>query len=128
MAEGEFCSTYPFDDSDVYKIIEGASYSLQTFPDPELEAELDTLIEKIGAAQEDDGYLYTYRTIMGDDSHSWVGKRWEKTHLLSHELYNLGHMYEAAVAHYRATGGRNFLNIALKSADLVNDEFGWGKN
>ena len=127
MAEGEFCSTYPFDDSDVYKIIEGASYSLQTFPDPELEAKLDTLIKKIGAAQENDGYLYTYRTIMGDDSHPWIGKRWEKTHLLSHELYNLGHMYEAAVAHYRATGKRNFLDIALKSADLVNDEMGWGK-
>jgi len=127
MAEGEFCSTYPFDDSDVFKIIEGASYSLQTFPDPGLEAKLDTLIAKIGAAQEEDGYLYTYRTIMGDDSHPWVGKRWEKTHLLSHELYNLGHMYEAAVAHYQATGKKNFLDIALKSADLVNEEIGWGK-
>lgn len=127
MAEGEFCSTYPFDDSDVFKIIEGASYSLQTFPDPGLEAKLDSLIEIIGAAQEDDGYLYTYRTIMGDDSHPWVGKRWEKTHLLSHELYNLGHMYEAAVAHYQATGKRNFLDIALKSADLVDKEMGWGK-
>lgn len=127
MTEGEFCSTYPFDDSDVFKIIEGASYSLQTYPDPVLEAKLDTLIEKIGAAQEEDGYLYTYRTIMGDDSHPWVGKRWEKTHLLSHELYNLGHMYEAAAAHYRATGKRNFLDIAIKSADLVNEEMGWGK-
>ncbi|MBS0012215.1 MAG: glycoside hydrolase family 127 protein, partial [Bacteroidales bacterium] len=127
MADGEFCSSYPFDDSDVFKIIEGASYSLQTFPDPELEAELDSLIAKIGAAQEEDGYLFTYRTIMGDDSHPWVGKRWEKTHLLSHELYNLGHMYEAAVAHFRATGKRNFLDIALKSADLVDEEIGWGK-
>ncbi|HDZ41515.1 MAG TPA: glycoside hydrolase family 127 protein [Bacteroidetes bacterium] len=127
MAEGEFCSSYPFDDSDVFKIIEGASYSLQTFPDPGLEAKLDSLIEKIGAAQEEDGYLYTYRTIMGDDSHPWIGKRWEKTHLLSHELYNLGHMYEAAVAHFQATGKRNFLDIAIKSADLVNEEIGWGK-
>lgn len=127
MAEGEFCSTYPFDDSDVFKIIEGASYSLQTFPDPALEKRLDSLIAKIGAAQEEDGYLYTYRTIMGDNSHPWIGERWEKTHLLSHELYNLGHMYEAAVAHYQATGKRNFLDIALKSADLVNDEMGWGK-
>jgi len=126
-SEGEFCSTYPFDDSDVFKIIEGASYSLQTFPDPGLEASLDTLISKIAAAQEEDGYLYTYRTIMGDDSHPWVGKRWEKTHLLSHELYNLGHMYEAAVAHYQATGKRSFLDVALKSADLVNEEMGWGK-
>lgn len=125
--EGEFCSIYPFDDSDVFKIIEGASYSLQTFPDPELEAIIDTLIFYIAAAQEEDGYLYTYRTIMGDDSHPWIGKRWEKTHILSHELYNLGHMYEAAVAHFQATGKRTFLDIAVKSADLVDRDFGWGK-
>ncbi|UCG28131.1 MAG: glycoside hydrolase family 127 protein, partial [Bacteroidales bacterium] len=125
--EGEFCSIYPFDDSDVFKIIEGASYSLQTFPDPELEAVIDSLIYYIGHAQEDDGYLYTIRTIMGDDSHPWIGKRWEKTHILSHELYNLGHMYEAAVAHYQATGKRTFLDIAIKSADLVDRDFGWGK-
>jgi len=128
LEEGEFCSIYPFDDSDVFKIIEGASYSLQTLPDPKLEAYLDTLIYYIGLAQEEDGYLFTIRTIMGDDSHPWIGsKRWEKTHILSHELYNLGHMYEAAVAHYQATGKRNFLDIALKSADLVDREFGWDK-
>jgi uncharacterized protein len=126
LEEGEFQSKYPFDDSDVFKIMEGASYSLQTTPDPELEAYLDSLIRYIGRAQEEDGYLYTYRTIMGDDSHEWIGsKRWEKTHLLSHELYNLGHMYEAAVAHYQATGKRDFLDIALKSADLVDRDFGW---
>jgi len=128
LEEGKFCSVYPFDDSDVFKIIEGASYSLQTTPDPVLEAYLDSLIYYIGLAQEEDGYLYTYRTIMGDDSHSWIGsKRWEKTHILSHELYNLGHMYEAAVAFYQATGKRNFLEIAIKSADLVANDFGWGK-
>lgn len=128
MAEGEFASEYPFDDSDVFKIIEGASYSLLTYPDPELDALLDTLIMKIGAAQEEDGYLYTYRTIMGDNSHPWIGtKRWELTHILSHELYNLGHMYEAAVAHYQATGKMTFLNIAIKSANLVDRDFGWGK-
>ena len=126
--EGEFCSNYPFDDSDVFKIIEGASYSLQTFPDPELEAYLDTLIFYIGEAQEEDGYLYTYRTIMGGNSHPWVGpERWDYVRQLSHELYNLGHMYEAAVAHYQATGKRNFLDIAIKSADLVYHDFGWGK-
>ena len=124
---GRFQTIFPFDDSDVFKIIEGASYSLQTFPDPELEAILDTLIFYIGKAQEEDGYLYTYRTIMGDDSHPWIGKRWEKTHILSHELYNLGHMYEAAVAHFQATGKRTFLDIAIKSADLVDRDFGWGK-
>jgi len=128
LEEGEFCSIYPFDDSDVFKIIEGASYSLQTTPDPELEAYLDTLIYYIGLAQEDDGYIFTIRTIMGDNSHPWIGsERWEKTHILSHELYNLGHMYEAAVAYYRATGKRNFLDIAIKSADLVDREFGRGK-
>ncbi|KPK81721.1 MAG: six-hairpin glycosidase [Bacteroides sp. SM23_62_1] len=128
LEEGEFCSIFPFDDSDVFKIIEGASYSLQTNPDPGLEAYLDTLIYYIGLAQEEDGYIFTIRTIMGDDSHPWIGsKRWEKTHILSHELYNLGHMYEAAVAHYQATGKRNFLDIAIKSADLVDSEFGWGK-
>ena len=60
---GKFQTIYPFDDSDVFKIIEGASYSLQTFPDPKLDAYLDTLIHKIGLAQEPDGYLYTNRTI-----------------------------------------------------------------
>lgn len=128
LTEGSFNSLYPFDDSDVYKIIEGASYSLQTFPDPVLESLLDTLIMKIGRAQEEDGYLYTYRTIMGDNSHPWIGsKRWEKTHLLSHELYNLGHLYEAAVAHFQATGKSELLDIALLSADLVDRDFGWGR-
>jgi DUF1680 family protein len=132
LAHGSFCSIYPFDDSDVYKIIEGASYALQTTPDPTLEAYLDTLIYKIGLAQEDDGYIYTNRTIAemhgGAGLHEWASKkRWENDHILSHELYNLGHMYEAAVAHYQATGKRTFLDIALKSAELVNHDLGWGK-
>ncbi|UCH14191.1 MAG: glycoside hydrolase family 127 protein [Bacteroidales bacterium] len=128
LQEGNFCSEYPFDDTDIYKIIEAASYSLQTFPDPGLEAILDSLIYKINLAQEEDGYLFTIRTIMGDDSHDWIGsKRWEKVNELSHELYNLGHMFEAAVAHYQSTGKRNFLDIAIKSADLIENVFGWGK-
>ena len=126
---GKFQTIYPFDDSDVYKIIEGASYSLQTFPDPKLDAYLDTIISKIGLAQEPDGYLYTNRTIAekhgGKGLHEWAGKnRWEMDSVLSHELYNLGHLYEAAVAHYQATGKRTLLDIALKSADLVNKDFG----
>lgn len=129
LAQGEFCSVYPFDDTDIYKIIEAASYSLQSNPDPELEEILDTLIYKIGLAQEDDGYLYTIRTIMGDNSHEWIGsKRWEKVNDLSHELYNLGHMFEGAAAHYQATGKRNFLDIAIKSANLIDSVFGWGEN
>ena len=125
--EGQFCTEYPFDDSDIYKIVEAASYSLQTFPDPKLEAQVDSLIELIGLAQEPDGYLYTTRTI-GKNVHPWAGtERWELVHELSHELYNLGHLYEAAVAHYRATGKRSLLDIAIKSADLVYDTFGTGK-
>jgi DUF1680 family protein len=129
---GKFQTIYPFDDSDVYKIIEGASYSLQTFHDPKLEAYLDTLISKIGAAQEPDGYLYTNRTIAekhgGKGLHEWASKnRWEQDSVLSHELYNLGHLYEAAVAHYQATGKRTLLDIALKSADLVNKDFGYDR-
>jgi DUF1680 family protein len=130
---GKFQTIYPFDDSDVYKIIEGASYSLQTYPDPKLDAYLDTLIYKIGKAQEPDGYLYTNRTIAemhgGKGLHEWASKnRWELDSILSHELYNLGHLYEAAVAHYQATGKRSLLDIALKSADLVNKDFGWDRS
>ena len=129
---GKFQTIYPFDDSDVYKIIEGASYSLQTYPDPKLEAYLDTLIYKIGMAQEDDGYLYTNRTIAemhgGKGLHEWAARnRWELDTVLSHELYNLGHLYEAAAAHYQATGKRNLLDIALKSANLVDKDFGWDR-
>ncbi len=129
---GRFLTIYPFDDTDVYKIIEGAAYSLQTNPDPKLDAYLDTLIYKIGMAQEDDGYLYTNRTIAemhgGKGLHEWASpNRWELDSILSHELFNLGHLYEAAVAHYQATGKRTLLDIALKSADLVDKDFGWDR-
>lgn len=129
---GKFQTIYPFDDSDVYKIIEGASYSLQSYPDPKLDVYLDSLIFRIGKAQEPDGYLYTNRTIAekhgGAGLHDWASKkRWEQDSVLSHELYNLGHLYEAAVAHYQATGKRSLLDIALKSADLVNKDFGYDR-
>jgi len=128
LMKGTFCSLYPFDDSDIYKIIEGAAYSLQMFPDPKMEATIDSLIDLIALAQEDDGYLYTNRTIMGENAHEWAGKkRWEKEDNLSHELYNLGHFYEAATAYFQATGKRKILDIAIKSADLVDHDFGWGK-
>ena len=105
LMEGEFCSPFPFDDTDIYKIIEGAAYSLQMFPDAKMEQTIDSLIYLIGIAQEEDGYLYTNRTIMGENGHDWAGKeRWEKVDDLSHELYNLGHFYEAATAYYQATG------------------------
>lgn len=129
---GTFRTIYPFDDSDVFKIIEGAAFSLQSFRDEKLSAYLDTLIWKIGLAQEDDGYLYTNRTIAemhgGKGLHEWASpKRWELDSVLSHELYNIGHLYEAAVAHYQATGKRSLLDIALKSADLVNRDFGYDR-
>ncbi len=128
LVEGSFCSIYPFDDSDVFKIMEGASYSLMIKPDPVLEAYLDTLIRKIALAQEPDGYLYTNRTILGDSAHEWAGtERWQHVNEHSHELYNVGHMYEAAVAHYMATGKTTFLDIAIRNADLVYHDFGWGK-
>lgn len=126
LKEGKFKTEYPFDDTDIYKIIEGASFSLQTYPDKHLEAQLDTLIYYIGKAQEPDGYLYTNRTIAKDTSelHAWAGKhRWEKDPDLSHELYNCGHLYEAAVAHFLATGKRSLLDIAIKNANLVYHDF-----
>src|SRR3989449_9474 len=119
---------YPFDDTDVYKVIEGAAYALNVQPDPELEAYVDGLIAKIGAAQEADGYLYTTRTIDPEHPHVWAGKkRWELEKVDSHELYDLGHLYEAAVAYYQATGKRSLLDIAVKTADLLDQTFGPGK-
>ena len=129
LLEGEYEGKMPFDDTDVYKIIEGASYSLAVHPDSELEQYLDSIIDKIAAAQEDDGYLCTWKTINPDTTPAWwvePGPRWHNLGA-SHELYNSGHMYEAAVAHYLATGKRNFLNIALKNADLIVETFGPGK-
>lgn len=118
----------PFDDSDVYKIIEGASNSLINAPDPGLDKELDEMISTIRVGQEADGYLTTWRTISpANPPASWVpvttGKRWDGLRL-SHELYNVGHLYHAAAAHFRATEKRNLLDIALKNADLVSDTFG----
>ncbi|MBN1821591.1 MAG: glycoside hydrolase family 127 protein [Prolixibacteraceae bacterium] len=114
-----------YNDSDVYKIMEGAAYSLQQNYDPELDKYLDDLISKIAAAQEDDGYLYTIRTIKPDSLTEYEGfERWEKVRMHSHELYNVGHMYEAAVAHYQATGKTTFLNIALKNAELIASVYG----
>lgn len=126
--DGDKLSEFPFDDTDVYKAIEGASYSMQNKKNPKLDRYLDTLINIIGAAQEPDGYLYTFRTVNAKKPHEWIGsKRWEKEEDLSHELYNAGHLYEAAVAHFQATGKRTLLNIAIKNADLLVNTFGPGK-
>ncbi|NQU85938.1 MAG: glycoside hydrolase family 127 protein [Mariniphaga sp.] len=128
--EGEVKGEMPFDDTDVYKIIEGASYSMTTIPDPKLDAYVDSLIEIIAVGQEEDGYLTTYKTIDPTNAPAnWcpAGDRWEDL-VCSHELYNSGHMFEAAAAHYLATGKRDFLDIALKNADLLVSVFGPGKN
>ena len=119
---------FSFDDTDVYKTIEGASYVLQTFPDAKLKAYIDSVLDVVGAAQEPDGYLYTARTINPEHPHQWSGKkRWEVEDFLSHELYNLGHMVDAACAHYQATGSDKFLNIAKRYADCVIKEVGPGE-
>jgi DUF1680 family protein len=114
-----------FDDTDVYKTIEGASYSMQTYPDKKLSKYIDSVLVIVATAQEPDGYLNTSRTMNPAHPHEWMGsKRWEKVEDLSHEFYNLGHMIEGAVAHYQATGKRNFLDIAIKYADCVDREIG----
>ncbi|WP_235855366.1 glycoside hydrolase family 127 protein [Flagellimonas pelagia] len=128
---GEVKGVMPFDDTDVYKIIEGASNSLISAPNPELEKLIDSLVSIIKVGQEPDGYLTTWRTINpAKPPAKWVevkeGKRWESL-FMSHELYNAGHLYEAAVVHFKATGKRNFLDIAIKNADLMVKTFGDGE-
>jgi len=116
-----------YDDSDVFKVIEGASYSLQQFYDPKLDAYLDSLIILISGAQEEDGYLYTSRTIDPQNPVPRSGdQRWSLVSL-SHELYNAGHLYEAAVAHYMTTKKKSLLDIAIKNANLICNLFGPGK-
>ncbi len=120
---------FSFDDTDVYKTIEGASYLLQTYPDEKLVNYIDSVLDIVAAAQEPDGYLYTPRTMNPKHPHAWSGdKRWVKEEDLSHELYNLGHMVEGAVAHYQATGSTRFLDIAKRYADCVVREVGPGKD
>ena len=118
---------FSFDDTDVYKTIEGASYSLQTYPDKKLEEYIDSVLVIVAAAQEPDGYLYTARTMTPKHPHDWSGpERWSEVENLSHEFYNLGHMVEGAVAYYQATGKRNFLDIAIRYADCVCKNIGEG--
>jgi len=126
--KGKFCTHYPFDDTDIYKTIEGASFSLATHPDAKLQAYLDSLINIIAKAQEADGYLYTARTIDPDNVGNWVGKvRWEKERELSHELYNAGHLYEAAAAHYLATKKNKFIKHCIKECRFGLQCFWTGK-
>ena len=115
-----------YNDSDVYKVIEGAAYSLSLERDPELEKHLDRWIEAIAAAQEPDGYLYAARSVDPGNPPQGAGpERWSLLES-SHELYNAGHLYEAAVAYFQATGKRSLLEVALKNADLLCSVFGPG--
>ena len=121
----------PFDDSDVFKVIEGAAYTLSTHPDPELEKYVDGVNEAIAGAQEPDGYLYTARTLgftyKGKDGKVGFGRmgatRWSYL-AHSHEFYNVGHLYEAAVAYWETTGKRTLLDAAIRSANLIDRTFG----
>ena len=131
LKEGKFQGDAGFNDSDVFKVIEGAAYALSLQPNPQLDAYLDRLIGYIAAAQEEDGYLYTAWTTRARESNPsiyccYIEKRWDNLRS-SHELYNVGHMYEAAAAHYQATGKRTFLDVALKNADLLCETFGFDK-
>jgi len=120
LEQGDFRGIY-FDDSDVYKVIEGAAYSLASRPDPELDKYLDGVIAKIAAAQQKDGYLYSFYTVKKQ-----LDKRWTDTKAM-HEMYCAGHLMEAAVAHFRATGKRNLLDVAVRLADHIDSVFGPGK-
>ena len=118
LLEGEHQGIY-FDDSDVYKAMEGIAYSLVNNPNPEYEALMDEWISYIERAQQPDGYINTFYTIMFPD------KRWSD--MEKHEMYCGGHMIEAAVAYYQATGKKTFLNVAIKFADHLYTIFGPGK-
>jgi hypothetical protein len=124
---GNYAGVWPFDDTDVYKLIEAAGFSLGLRPDSELERTLDDVIGLIAAAQEPDGYLFTWRTIDPVGVREWGGpERWSNI-ARSHEHYNAGHLFEAAVAYFQSTGKRTLLDAALKYADLLDHDFGPGK-
>lgn len=133
LMEGRWEGQFGFNDTDPYKIIEGTSYGLMVKADPKMDAYLDQLIHYIAAAQEPDGYLYTAWTAGAREGGQrkitccYDKQRWDNLPA-SHELYNAGHMYEAAVAHYLATGKRSFLEIAIKNANLICDVFGPDKH
>lgn len=123
-----YCTDYPFDDTDLYKVIQGISYLLEIHPDPALKERMDSLINLIAEAQMPDGYLYTAREVNPLHPLDWSGlERWVNVEKLSHELYCSGHLFQAAAANYVATGDKKLLNVAIKNANLLCRTFGWGK-
>ena len=113
LKEGKHEGIY-FNDSDVYKVMEGAAYSLQIDPDPGMREYLDNLIMVMAKAQWEDGYLFTFYSVPNRQPE----KLWTNVPSI-HEQYCVGHMYEGAAAHYEATGNKLFLDIATKNADLM---------
>lgn len=109
-----------FNDSDVHKLVEAASYTLHTHPNPTWEAELDEVIDTIARSQQPDGYLNSYFTLVEPE------KKWQNLGMM-HELYCAGHLFEAGVAHYQATGKQKLLDVACRFADLIDNTFGEGK-
>ncbi|MFI5380748.1 MAG: glycoside hydrolase family 127 protein, partial [Tepidisphaerales bacterium] len=107
-----------FNDSDVYKVLEGCAYSLGQFRDPVLEKTVDDIIDKIASAQQPDGYLYTFYTLRKE-----LDKRFSNLKDM-HEMYCAGHLIEGAVAYYQATGKRKLLDVAIKLADCLDNTFG----
>lgn len=108
-----------YDDAEVYKVIEGASYLLNVKRDEALEQYVDSVINLICAAQEPDGYVFTNWTI-GNPLHEWLGGvQWKNDWNLSHETFDMGELIEAAVAYYQATGKDKFLKTAIRCADLI---------
>lgn len=116
--EGEHSGIF-FDDSDVYKALEGIAYTLKNHPDPQLEKKADEWIDKFAAAQQPDGYINTFYTLTGPE------KRWRN--MDKHEMYCAGHMIEAAVAYFQATGKRKLLDVSIRMADHMMTLFGPGK-
>ncbi|HVT83135.1 MAG TPA: beta-L-arabinofuranosidase domain-containing protein, partial [Phycisphaerae bacterium] len=125
---GQAAVTYPYEDADVYIVVEAASNSLAMHADPKLQGQVEEIIAKIAAAQEPDGYLYTARTVNPASPPAFAGgQRWVNEKADSYELSNLGYLYSAAAAHFQATGSRSLLEVAMKSADLLDKTFGEGK-
>ncbi len=118
--EGKF-NGLPWNDSDIYKVIEGAAYILAVHPDKQMEARLDEIIEIIAAAQQPDGYLDTFYQLTKKPEERWTRL------IYDHEMYCAGHLFEAAVAYHQATGKDKLLHVARKLADHIDGIFGPGK-
>lgn len=129
LKEGRFRGDWGFNDSDLYKVLEGMAFSYNVSHDEAMLHQMDTLISYIAGAQEPDGYLYTAWTLRCRDyanvNCTYIDAPYDNIGS-SHEFYNMGHMYEAAAAHYIATGQTNFLDIATRNADHIYSIFGPG--